>query len=107
MTFEALRRSHAHAVAAWAFVLFLSVGIVLAKAPVDVTPTTYPHTPTRVERIIERHGCWTSTAPAGVIPGHAVVSRPGHLATLAPAGPALDAVFGEGHRSLTVHAFCR
>lgn len=31
----------------------------------------------RLDRLVERHECWTGAAPADVIPGHAVVTLPG------------------------------
>lgn len=69
--------------------------------------------PTRVERLIERHDCWTETAPVGVIPGHAVVTLPGKRARLMSAeigfniwlGP--DGQAGSGDELAgRLHAFC-
>jgi hypothetical protein len=68
--------------------------------------------PSRADRLIEKHGCWTSTAPAdmaGQVPGHVVAStadgRTVYSATLV--GPALDQTFGGPDHGLVVHAFCR
>lgn len=61
--------------------------------------------------LIQRHDCWTGEAPAGVIPGHVVVTIDGHVAPTyggpALTGQALDQLFGGKDAGLTVHAFCR
>ena len=68
--------------------------------------------PSRADRLVTKHGCWTSEAPADMasqLPGHVVASTPEgrtvYSATLV--GPALDQLFGGRDRGLVVHAFCR
>jgi hypothetical protein len=92
-----------------------------ALAPVEETqvPDSYtaevlPAKPTKVERLIEKHDCWTGEAPkdmTGKMPGGVVVSAPNagpiydrnqHMV-----GYALDQIFNVQDHNLTVHAFCR
>src|SRR5262245_32018193 len=60
----------------------------------------------RIQRLEDRHHCWTGAAPEpDVIPGHAVVTLPGHRPQLVDA----DVGFGiwlDGDPG-TLHAFCR
>jgi hypothetical protein len=61
--------------------------------------------PSRVERLMERHSCWSGEGPPGVIPGRAIVSAPGGRAEVVPA----DVGFGiwlDGEPG-SLHAFCR
>ena len=58
----------------------------------------------RVVRLITGHDCWTGTAPEGVIPGHAVVTRPGHRARLVDADVGF-AIWLDGAPGV-LHAFC-
>ena len=58
----------------------------------------------RVGRLISGHDCWTGTAPQGVIPGHAVVTSPGHRARLVDAGVGF-AIWLDGAPGV-LHAFC-
>ena len=63
---------------------------------------------TRVDRLLERHSCWSGDAPAdmvGVIPPRAVVTLPGERAQLVDGGVGLAIVF-EGKAGV-VHGFCR
>jgi hypothetical protein len=65
----------------------------------------HPVKPSRVERLLDKHDCWTSKAPEGVIPGHAIVTLPGDVARYTDA----DTGFGiwlDGNPG-TLHAFCR
>jgi hypothetical protein len=61
--------------------------------------------PSRAERLTARYDCWTHEAPAGAVPGHAVVRLPGEVARRVPAeigfGIWLD------HDPGVVYAFCR
>lgn len=65
--------------------------------------------PTKAERLVERHGCWTGQAPAdmaGKVPGHVVLAKGGYQ------GPetvrlALEQTFQNADHGLTVVAFCR
>lgn len=62
--------------------------------------------------LIGRHDCWTGQAPAGVtVPGHVVVTLPGHDAPTYGGprlvGDALGQVFDGEQHHMTVHAFCR
>ena len=63
----------------------------------------------KAERLIEAHDCWTQDGPAGVIPGHVVVSHQGRTvyggARLA--GMALEQLFDGADHGLVVHGFCR
>ena len=68
--------------------------------------------PSKAERLLERHDCWTGEAPAdmaGVIPGHVVYSHGDGAKLGGPkvVGAALDQIFGGADTSLTVHGFCR
>lgn len=72
-----------------------------APAPVTASPAQ------RVGRLVEQHDCWTGTAPAGVVPGHVVVTVDGRVRYSARlVDDALEAVFGTPHVDLVVHAFC-
>lgn len=89
---------------------FATAGAVLAMS---VTPAhgvldtsgTHAQQPTRAERIVERHDCWSGAAPAGVEPTHAVVTLPGQVARRVPA----DVGYGIwlDHDPGVLHAFCR
>lgn len=69
-----------------------------------------------VERLVERHGCWTGEAPPewqGEIPGHAVVTLPGRAPRRTPSSVGFDVWLGPDgqlatgdERPGTVHAFC-
>lgn len=56
------------------------------------------------QELLTDHGCWSGQAPAGAVPGHAVVTLPGAEPTLVPAdvgyGIWLDGDPGE------LHGFC-
>jgi hypothetical protein len=61
--------------------------------------------PTRAERLVTTHHCWTGPAPAGVEPAHAVVTLPGKVARVVRA----EVGFGIwlDHDPGVLHAFCR
>ncbi len=93
------------------------VGLVGSSAQIFAAPAdtrVAPGPPTRVERLIAAHDCWTTAAPAdqaGQLPGHVVVSRPGRAAVWSTqwVGPALEQTFSDvpdRRRELVVHAFC-
>ena len=92
------------------------IGISSLEAATADRPVA-PPAPTRAERLIETHDCWSGAAPAdmkGVLPGHVVATRPGRQAVYSRrlVGPALDQLFAEpsdsaGQPRLVVHAFCR
>jgi hypothetical protein len=69
--------------------------------------------PSRVERLVERHNCWTGDAPADVeIPGGVVMSLvgqgPRYFATDERVGQALDHMFTADDPAIAVvHGFCR
>lgn len=70
---------------------------------------TAPVTTDPVGVLVNRHHC--GNLPTGVIPGHAVVTLPGH-AEPTYAGPritgqALAQIDGGADHGLTVYAFCR
>jgi hypothetical protein len=58
----------------------------------------------RIIQLFTRNHCWQGEAPAGVVPGHAVVTLPGAMPALVPAdvgyGIWIDGDPGE------LHAFC-
>lgn len=62
----------------------------------------------RVERLIDRHGCWTADEPQPAdvwIPGHVIVTN--DLGTSRYAGPRAVGLALEGKFSGTVYAYCR
>lgn len=68
--------------------------------------------PSHAERVVERlvtgHDCWTDEAPAGAVPGHAVVTLPGTDHRARPHVVPADVGFGiwlDGDPG-TLHAFC-
>ncbi len=69
--------------------------------------------PSRAERLVETHGCWTGPAPADMrdqVPGHVVVTtRAGRTVYGGPrlVRKALDQVFADRPGGLGIHAFCR
>lgn len=105
---EALRRTGVRLVAALAGA---TVVIVVAMATLpqftnnnhDVRGASAGPTD-RVVRLISHHHCWTGTAPKDVIPGHAVVTLPGHRARLVPADRGF-AIWLDGAPGV-LHAFC-
>lgn len=102
-----------------AFLLLLVWAVVSVEYGTNTgTLTIEPHVPepSPVAMMIAKHHCWSGEGPAGVIPGHAVVTMPngelryvGHKLT----GWALDQlpkeVTGKApvDHGLEVHAFCR
>ena len=87
--------------AAWVVSATLVGG--LAPATVVAVPAGVER-PTPAERLVAAHDCWTDDAPAGVVPGHAVVTLPGAHPRVVPA----DVGFGirlDGDPG-TLHAFC-
>lgn len=86
---------------------FASQAETAALAEVDAGPSY-------VERMVERHGCWSGPAPVdmvGEVPGHVVVTWPGAVAATYggrhAVKVALEHVFGDGVRGMVVHGFCR
>jgi hypothetical protein len=78
------------------------MGAQTRETPASVTE---PAAPSRVERLMERHSCWSGEGPPGVIPGRAIVSAPGGRAEVVPA----DVGFGiwmDGDPGM-LHGFCR
>lgn len=74
-------------------------------------PTTVA--PTKAERLMERHDCWSGEAPPemeGKFPGHVVVTSEAGVTVLGGermVGYALDQLF-KGHAyGLTIHGFCK
>ena len=115
--FLRLLRRRLAAVAGFGLGAFV-VSLIGASAQISAAPADRPiapPTPSRAERLIEAHDCWTGAAPAdqsGQVPGHVVVSRPGRAAVWSArlVAPALEQTFARGvtgPRDLVVHAFCR
>lgn len=83
------------------------------QAPQTGTVAPEPTGPSKADRLMERHGCWSGEAPAdmqGVIPGGAVVTEAGRTRFVksdAAVGNALDHVFGNPTEIESVHGFCR
>lgn len=78
----------------------------------EATMSAHPNAPGSPGAVIDAHDCWTGAAPADVeIPGHVVVTLPGHLAATYGGrrltGLALEQIFNHHEHGLTVHAFCR
>jgi hypothetical protein len=92
------------ATAAFVSLLVGAQGLVIEDSAVTPAPVSEQGAD-RATRLVERRDCWTGEAPAGVVPGHAVVTLPGERAALVPAevgfGIWLD---GDPGR---LHAFCR
>lgn len=95
-----------------AVVTFAVVAVGLLA--VTTGPTPRDEQPTNISpagELIQRHHCWTGTAPADVtIPGHVVATTPG--AGTIYGGPhhvrkALEQTFDGINHGYTVHAFCR
>ena len=61
--------------------------------------------PTRAERLVITHHCWSGPAPTGAEPEHAVVTLPGQVARVVRA----EVGFGIwlDHDPGVLHAFCR
>ena len=59
--------------------------------------------------LVAKHDCWTGEAPAGVVPGHVVVTVGGvtRLGGERMVSKALAQVFDGTDHGLTVSAFCR
>ena len=57
-----------------------------------------------VEDLVADHACWSGAAPAGAVPGHAVVTLPGRRPALVPADLGF-AIWLDG-RPGVLHAFC-
>lgn len=88
------------------------VAALAAGQPAPSSMTPKPHAPGSPAALIAAHDCWTGEAPAGVeIPGHVVVTLPGHDAPTYGGprlvGQALDQLFGDVDHGLDVHAFCK
>lgn len=80
--------------------------LAATSGPVDPAPSMDRLDPAQVQadRLIAESDCWTGEAPTGVVPGHAVVARPGGMPRLVSA----DVGFGvwlDGDPG-TVYAFC-
>ena len=87
----------AAALGAWA------VAAGLAPATGDVATTATP--PDRVTVLVERHGCWSGTAPLGAPdPTRAVVTLKGERAKVVEAAVGYEIWLGD--RRGTLHAFC-
>ena len=83
-----------------------ATAIVPSLLGFELTPTDYREPPpTRVERLIERHDCWTERAPGGVVPARAVVTLPGERPRTVSADVGF-AIWLEGAPG-RLHAFCR
>lgn len=85
-------------------------GVANISPPSSTSPSP-AHDP-KVDRLIATHRCWTSNdaAPAGVIPGHAVVTVANVVRYVGPAltGDALNKIFKHTPSEIeVVHAFCR
>lgn len=61
--------------------------------------------PSRIERLVAGHDCWSGAAPAGAEPHHAVVTRPGGRARVVAARVGFGIWLGDAPGVL--HAFCR
>ena len=87
---------------------FAGVVLALGVAWVVITPASSPHAPepepTRIDRLIAKHHCWTGEAPDGAIPGHAIVSPVDGKARLVSADEGF-AIWLEDAPG-TLHAFC-
>lgn len=100
-------------------IVIAACAVILVMAGQDSTTST----PVQVEqrqsdanaaekqtlRLIEKHGCWTKKAPAGVIPGHAVIThaeqtKPSYVGSLG-VEVAIQQINGEDY-GIQVHAFC-
>ncbi len=100
-----------------AIVACFFAGFLLVDAP---APATMPYTApaavpavAAVDALIDGHGCWTNTAPADTIPGHAVITVPGKAPRLASADLGFRIWLGPDGQPATgdetpgaVHAFC-
>lgn len=73
----------------------------------DITGSNTPGTPAAV--LVAHPDCWTTNAPAGVIPGHVIWQHPDGRTVYSKAltGPALDTLFGDGDLAGRPVAFCR
>lgn len=89
--------------------LCLGIAIVVGAAHLSgaLDPPPIPDTPqapSRVETLIEQHGCWTGEAPEDTIPGTAIVTLPGRGAERLPADVGFR--IWQGERDGELHAFC-
>lgn len=70
-----------------------------------------PHAAGSPTALIAERDCWVGEGPAGVVPGHVVVTKPGRVApTYGGArltGMALQQVFEGVDHGLRVHGFCQ
>ena len=82
----------------------LAVSAAPAHGVLDTSGTHAEH-PTRAERIVAAHDCWSGAAPAGVEPTHAVVTLPGRAARLVRAEVGYGIWLEDDPGVL--HAFCR
>ena len=91
--------------AASASVALASWALVAGFAPVtgDVVAPATP--PDRVTVLVERHGCWSGTAPLGAPdPTRAIVTLKGERARVVEATVGYEIWLGD--RRGTLHAFC-
>lgn len=95
-------------------ITLVSYCFVTANEPLtmDVRPNDPAEVvePSKAERLVETHKCWTDAAPEGVIPGHVVITIDDrtYIAGSDMTGQAIEqAVFGTDHGIDTIHGFCR
>ena len=73
-------------------------------------PASLPYADFRVQQLIASNGCWTDSAPDGVIPGHVVITPVTGTQAVLGGGwmttKALEQIFEGGEEVGTVHAFC-
>lgn len=93
--------------------LLVGAGIMtLAPTPSPVVlPTTPVESGPTAADLVDRHGCWSGEGPAGVIPGHVVVTLPGDddptYGGHRLAGRALEQAIDGVDHDLAIHGFCR
>jgi hypothetical protein len=126
MTRKAFTRAVQAALAAVAVGLASAVGMATDRTPASTVTSEQPSaTPasaaspaprlTRAQRedrrrsaatraLLERHGCWTDRAPAGVTPSHAVVTLPGGEPALVAAAIGFG-IWLDGDPGV-LHGFC-
>ena len=93
-------------------VLAVAILIAIGVAGVATQETTYaarPEVTNSPAALIAANDCWTDEAPAGVVPGHVVVTVDGVslLGGERMVGKALAQVFDGADYGLTVNGFCR
>lgn len=90
------------------FLLVGAVALVVVDSTHDAAPASsrsVSYAPSRVERLVTSHDCWTGTAPdPAVIPEHAVVTLPGERSAYVSSEIGFD-IWLHGKPGL-LHAFC-